>query len=163
MAEKDIHSLVISFTKLFSGDDIKDDKQSKNVSSKLFEIVNQQRNFDSIRVELLTNGQDYFKFSGKIFGPVPRFDQIVSFKAFEENIQKSFQATKFNFHASVRLSISYSISEFQSFLDRAEDNDLENANLFDWIQYCTDDATEVLGAEIAESQDLRPRLSVIGI
>ena len=162
MADSGIHSIVVSAIKVFNGSDIKG-VDGKPVSERLFGLVDSNREFESQRVEIVTKGKDHFDFTGKIFEPIPRFDEIVSMEDFERSLSQSQEAESFNFHASVRLSVTYPVSELSEFLDEAEDEGFENPNLFSWIQYCIDDANEVFGEEIRNSEDLRPQLTIRGI
>lgn len=162
MADSGIHSIVISAIKLFNGSDIQGN-DGVPVSESLFKVVDSQREFDSQRVEIVTKGKDHFSFSGKVFESIPGFDEIVSFEDFEKSLKQSKETENFKFHAAVRLSVSYPISELSEFLEKAEEEGIENPNLFNWIQYCIDDATEVLGEDIRSTQDLKPLLTIRGI
>lgn len=162
MADSGIHSVVVSIVKLFNGDDIKDAK-GKPLSEALFSEVDTKREFDVKRVEIVTKGKDHFSFSGKIYESLPSFDEIVAVEDFEASLKKGLESPSFNFHASVRLSVSYPISEFSEYMDAAEDEGIENPNIFTWIQYCIDDATEVILEDIGSSPDLKPLLSIRGI
>jgi hypothetical protein len=162
MADSGIHSIVISVIKLFNGNDIQGNL-GVPVSESLFGVVDSQREFDSQRVEIVTKGKDHFSFSGKVFELIPGFDEIISFEDFEKSLNQSKENENFNFHAAVRLSVTYPFSELSEFLEEAEEEGIENPNLFTWIQYCVDDATEVLGEDIRSTQDLKPLLTIRGI
>jgi hypothetical protein len=162
VADSGVHSVVVSFIKVFYDEAISG-KVGTQVSENLFTQVDTERVFDALRVEIVTKGKTHFSFSGKIYGPVPKFDEIIPLEDFERSINESKLAENFDFNASVRLSVTYPISEFSEFLEEAEDEGFENPNLFTWIEYCIDDANEVLGEDRRSAQDLKPLLTIRGI
>jgi hypothetical protein len=162
MADSGIHSVVVSIVKLFDGDDVKG-LGATPLSEYLFKEVDSKREFDIQRVEIVTKGKDHFSFSGNIYETLPRFDEIITVNDFEASLKQSMEASSFRFHAAVRLSVTYSISEFKEFLDEAEDEGFENPNLFTWLDYCINDASEVILEDIGNSPDLKPLFTIRGI
>ena len=162
MVDSGIHSVVVSIIKLFDGDDIKG-LSATPLSEYLFKEVDSKREFDIQRVEIVTKGKDHFSFSGNIYETFPRFDEIITVNDFEASLKQSMEASSFSFHAAVRLSVTYPISEFKEFLDEAEDEGFENPNLFTWLDYCINDASEVILEDIGNSPDLKPLFTIRGI
>lgn len=154
--------MVVSIVKIFDADALKG-LSGTPLSDKLFLEVDDKREFDVQRVEIVTNGQDHFSFSGKIYESLPRFDEIIALKDFEDALEQSLEACSFNFHAAVRLSVTYPVSELVEFLAEAEDEGFENPNLFTWIDYCIDDASEVILEDIGKSPNLKPLLTIRGL
>lgn len=157
-----IHSIVISLVKVFTGQDLHETNEEGLVPT-LFAKVNSERKFDSYRVEVITLNEDHFNFSGSISEPIPRFDEIISLNNFEISKQSSLVAEEFSFHASIRLSIAYEISEFWEYLEAAEEEGFEGPNLFSWIQYCIYDAMEALNEEIQNPADIATNLTIRGL
>lgn len=162
MADSGIHSIVVSIVKLFNGDEIKGRNKSP-LSESLFNKTDLEREFDVQRVEIVTKGKDHFNFSGKIYESLPKFDEIVHVDDFELSLKNSIEATEFRFHAAVRLSVTYPVSELSEYLDTAEDEGIENPNIFTWIQYCIDDAAEVILEDIGNTPDLKPLFTIRGL
>jgi hypothetical protein len=162
MADSGIHSVVVSIVKLFNGDEIKAQGGSA-LSELLFHKTDRDRVFDVQRVEIVTKGKDHFYFSGKIYQSLPKFDEIVTIQDFESSLNNSIKATEFRFHAAVRLSVTYPVSELSEYLEAAEDEGIESPNIFTWIQYCIDDATEVTLEDIGNSDDLKPLFTIRGL
>lgn len=160
MAENGIHSVVVSLVKLFSGDEIKARGESP-LCEHLFYKTDLERQFDVQRVEIVTKGKDYFNFSGKISESIAKFDEIVPIDDFKSSLMKSARETEFRFHAAVRLSVTYPISELPRYLESAVDEGIENPNLFTWIRYCIDDAAELFLEDIRVA-DLKPLLTIRG-
>ena len=162
MADSGIASVVVSIVKLFTGDEIKAQGGSP-LSELLFHKTDGEREFDVQRVEIVTKGKDHFNFSGKIYESLPKFDEIVTIDDFESSLRNSIEATEFRFHAAVRYSVTYSVSELSEYLEAAEDEGIENPNIFTWIQYCIDDAAEVILEDIGNSPDLKPLFTIRGL
>jgi hypothetical protein len=162
MADSGIHSVVVSIVKVFKDDDLIG-ASGIPLSEKLFLEVDNKREFDVKRVEIVTNGRDNFSFSGKIYDSLPRFDQIIALSDFQAILEQSMSASSFDSWVEVRLSVTYPISELKEFLDAADDDGLENSNIFTWIDYCIDDASEVILEDIGKSPDLKPLLTIRGL
>jgi len=162
MADSGIHSVVVSIVKLFNGDEIKA-QGGFPISERLFHKTDRKREFDVQRVEIVTKGKDHLNFSGKIYESLPKFDEIVPLDVFESSLKSSSKATEFRFHAAVRLSVTYPVSELSEYLEAAADEGIENPNIFTWIQYCIDDAAEVIREDIRNSPDLNPLFTIRGL
>jgi hypothetical protein len=162
VADMGISAVVVSVVKVFNADELKE-KSGANLSMALKNIVNAERKFDFQRIEILTKGKYHFNFSGKIDSPIPAFDEIIPQVDFENRLKSSESVEHFNFHASIKLSITYPFIDFENYLDGAEDEGVENPNFFSWVEYCRDDALETLTETLKNESDLIPFLTIQGM
>ena len=161
MNDYGIHAIVISNVKVFNGEELKSFPQSQ-ISKTLMDLVASEPNFDDRRIEIVTTGEPYFNYSGKIFGPIPDFHEVVSKEQYERELDEGESADSFKFHASVRLSVTYFFEEFEEFMEWAKDEGDENPNLFTWMEYCTQDAFTTLRELTSDRSALRDELTVRG-
>ena len=162
MTTSGVHSIVVSFVRVFNGDEVSTPTDLA-ISEALFAKVDENREFDAQRVEIITTSDDFFSFSGPIYEPIPRFDEVIPVEAYESSLKQGLEAKQFKFHAAVRLSMAYPIAEFDSFEEDAEELGIEHPNLFSWIDYCISDAVEVLGEDVRNPESIKQLLTIRGI
>lgn len=86
MTASGVHSIVVSFVKVFNGEEVSTPTDLP-ISEALFAMVGQNREFDAQRVEIITTSDDFFSFSGPIYEPIPRFDEVIPVEAYESSLK----------------------------------------------------------------------------